>query len=87
MSRCTGALAVSGVAIVTITAALAAPAAALAGNEQIFVATGQPQLFTVPAGITHVTFTAEGAQGGSQSGAAGAKVVSAVSTTPGPSTS
>jgi hypothetical protein len=71
--------AVLTVAIATA-AALLTPATALAGNEQIFVATGQPATFKVPTGITQVTFTVEGAQGGSQGGAAGAKVVSTVTT-------
>lgn len=62
----------------TVVAALAcmlAPAGALAANEQVFVATGQPQDFTVPANTSEVTFTVQGAEGGSPQAARGAEVV------------
>jgi hypothetical protein len=72
----------SRVALLAVLAGGIVPSAAIAQN-QAFVYTGQPQSFTVPANISAVTFTVEGAQGGALGGAAGAKVVSTVSTSPG----
>jgi hypothetical protein len=60
-----------------------APAGAMAANEQVFVASGQPQDFTVPANTSEVTFTVQGAQGGSAQAAAGAEVVATEPATPG----
>jgi hypothetical protein len=46
-----------------------APSSAVARphNKQVFHRTGSLQVFTVPAGVTHVTIVAAGAQGGSVS--------------------
>ncbi len=64
-----------GATLVTALACMLAPAGALAANEQVFVATGQPQDFTVPANTSEVTFTVQGAEGGSPQAARGAEVV------------
>ena len=64
-------------------AGLIVPTGALAANEQVFVASGQPQDFTVPANASQVTFTVEGAQGGSAQAASGAKVVATLPATSG----
>lgn len=72
-------------AVVSLLAALAAPAAA-APQQQVFPYTGGPQTWTVPAGVTQATFELHGGGGGAAAaggaGGPGAIVRATLAVTP-----
>ncbi|MDP9168436.1 MAG: hypothetical protein M3O32_20585, partial [Actinomycetota bacterium] len=78
-------VAVVGVALVGVPAAEAAPTPVCTPSSctVTFAATGLNQSFTVPAGVTQVTVTADGAQGGGALGGEGGQSVSMLTVTPG----
>jgi hypothetical protein len=52
-------------------------------DDQAFAATGQVQMFEVPACVTSIRIVAEGAQGGTEEGGKGARMAGTFAVTPG----
>jgi hypothetical protein len=74
----------AGASVIDVTSAAAAPSAP-ASFQFTYNATGSPQTYTVPGGVTTLTFTAYGAQGsaGCSSGGRGGSAQSNFTVTPG----